>query len=173
MSKNQSITVCPEGLNSVNPIIFSEDALKTIEFIVKVFGGTHDEGALTYDPDGKIFHSQVFVDTTSFTIVERKEQWPHIPALTQIYVNDVESAIARALELGATVITEPTEYVGVNFSRVQDAQGNIWWIWKMLENYDWETAFGDTTEDEPWKPTKEALYVHDSLVEHMNMLSKN
>ena len=130
----QSITNTPEGLNSVNPVIITTQAANVIEFIVQVFGGTHDEGALTYDHDGTIFHSQVYVDTTTFIVAERKAGWPFTPAFTQIYVTDVESTLERAKERGATVITEPTDYVGVNFSRVQDPQGNIWWIWAMLEN---------------------------------------
>ncbi len=171
MSKQQ-ITSTPEGLNSVNPVIITSGAADVIEFIVQVFGGKHDEGALTYDHDGTIFHSQVYVDTTTFIVAERKANWPFTPAFTQVYVTDVPAALERAKALGGTVITEPTEYVGVTFSRVQDPQGNIWWIWAMLENYDWEAAFAGGNEGEDWKPTKEAVYVHDSLVEAMEKLAE-
>jgi hypothetical protein len=104
---------------------------------------------------------------------ERKEGWPFTPAFTQVYVVDVESAIERAVKLGAKVITKPTDYAGVVFARVQDPQGNIWWIWKSLENYDWESAFGSEVDEKSWKPTKEALYVHDTLVEAMEKLKQN
>ncbi len=70
MSKQQ-ITITPEGLNSVNPVIITDKAADVIEFIVQVFGGNHDKGALTYD-DGTIFHAQVYVDTTTFIVAERK-----------------------------------------------------------------------------------------------------
>lgn len=167
----QPITTTPEGLNSVNPVIITSGASDVIEFIVQVFGGKHDEGALTYDHDGTIFHSQVYVDTTTLIVAERKADWPFTPAFTQVYVADVESAIERAVKLGASVITKPTDYVGVTFSRVQDPQGNIWWIWQSLESYDWEAAFGgEGADEESWKPTEEAVYVHDSLVEAMEQL---
>ena len=42
----------------------------------------------------------------------------------------------------------------------------------MLENYDWEVAFDSDNGNEDWKPTREAVYVHDSLVEVMEKLSK-
>lgn len=71
MSKQQ-ITITPEGLNSVNPVIITDKAADVIEFIVQVFGGNHDKGALTYDDDGTIFHAQVYVDTTTFIVAERK-----------------------------------------------------------------------------------------------------
>jgi hypothetical protein len=61
--------------------------------------------------------------------------------------------------------------VGVVFARVQDPQGNIWWIWKSLENYDWESAFGG--DEKSWKPTKEAMYVHDTIVEAMEKLKQS
>ena len=163
-----AITTAPEGLNSVNPVIITSGASDVIAFIVEVFGGKHDEGALTYDHDGTIFHSQVYVDTTTFIVAERKEGWPVTPAITQVYVTDVAAAIERAVALGAKVITKPTEYVGVIFSRVEDAQGNVWWIWQSLENYDWEAAFGgEDAGEEDWKPTEEAVYVHDTLVDYM------
>ncbi len=101
-----------------------------------------------------------------------KSGWPFTPAFTQVYVTDVDAALNRAKNLGAKVITKPTDYVGVTFSRVQDPQGNIWWIWAMLENYDWEAAFDSDNGNEDWKPTREAVYVHDSLVEAMEKLSK-
>lgn len=170
----QKITTTPEGLNSVNPVIISEKATDVIEFIVQVFGGKHDEGALAYDHDGTIIHSQVYVDNTTFIVGERKPGWRFTPAFTQVYVVDVEAALERAKALGAKVITEPTDYVGVRFSRVQDPQGNIWWIWAMLENYDWEAAFGDgSKEKDDWKPTREAVYVRDTLVEAMEKLAKD
>lgn len=167
-----NITTAPDGLNSVNPVIFTKNASDVIEFIVQVFGGKHDTGALTYDHDGTIFHSQVYVDATTFIVAERKEGWIFTPGLTQIYVTDINSTLERAVKLGAEIITKPTEYVGVIFSRVVDPQGNIWWIWESLENYDWEAAFGEETAEEPWKPTKEALYVHDSIVDYMDNLGK-
>lgn len=167
-----TITTAPEGFNSVNPVIISSEAEKVIAFLVDVFGGAEDEGARTYDEDGTIFHSEVMIDTTKFIVAERKEGWPFTPAFNQLYVTDVTAAIERAKTHGTTVITEPTDYVGVTFSRVQDAQGNIWWIWKTLENYDWEAAFAGGDE-ESWKPTKEAMYVHDTLVETMEKMAKN
>ncbi|MFT4245555.1 MAG: hypothetical protein QM571_03400 [Micrococcaceae bacterium] len=87
-------------------------------------------------------------------------------------MTDLKATLESATELGAKIITKPTDYVGVTFSRVQDSQGNIWWIWETLENYDWEAAFEGASDDE-WKPTEEAVYVHDSLVEAMEKLGRD
>lgn len=169
----EKITSTSKGRSSVNPVIISDKAADVIAFIVHVFGGKHDEGALTYDHDGTIFHSEVHVDDTTLIVAERKHGWPFTPAFLQVYVVDVEAALQRAKELGGKVITEPTDYVGVKFSRVQDPQGNIWWVWSVLEHYDWEAALGDSSGEEAWKPTKEAVYVHDSLVQAMESLGKD
>ncbi len=163
------ITDAPQGENSVNPVIITNAATKVIQFIVEVFGGKLDENTVTYDEDGTIIHSETTVDNTKFIVADRKKNWPFTPAFIQVYVTDVEEAINRAKKLGATVVTEPTEYVGVNFSRVQDAQGNMWWIWKSLDDYDWDAAFSGN--EESWKPTEEAVYIHDSLVQTMERLN--
>lgn len=170
MSK-QSITTAPEGLNSVNPVIISDKAVDTVKFIIEVFGGAENEDVRTYDDDGTIIHSEVKIDNTTLIVADRKDGWPFTPAFTQIYVSDIESVIDRALSLGSEVVTKPTEYVGVNFARVQDPQGNMWWIWQSIENYDWEAAF-DGADEESWKPTEEAVYIHDSLVAAMERLAK-
>lgn len=164
-----NITTAPEGENSVNPVIITKNASEVIQFIVEVFGGKVDENTVTYDEDGTIIHSETKVDSTKFIVADRKENWPFTPAFNQVYVTDVEAAIERAKKLGAKIVTKPTEYVGVDFSRVQDAQGNMWWIWKSLDNYDWEAAFSSGDEDS-WKPTEEAVYIHDTLVEAMERL---
>ena len=66
------ITTAPEGESSVNPVIITENAMDVIRFIVEVFGGKTDEGALAYDHDGTIFHSETRVDKTKFIVAERR-----------------------------------------------------------------------------------------------------
>ncbi|MFV0557851.1 MAG: VOC family protein [Enterococcus sp.] len=155
----QPFTVNQSGRNSVNPVIITERPLEVIRFIETVLNGDHHEDVLTYDPDGTIIHSEVQVDDTVIIVAERKPTWPKTPAFLQIYVTDVHETLQRAQACGGFVITEPTAYVGVNFARFQDLQGNLWWFWSDIVDYDWSIFSDDTS----WEPTKEAIYIHDSL----------
>lgn len=162
----------PEGYNTVNPFIITDNSRELVQFIVDVFGGEESPDALTYDSDGLVLHSEVRVGNSTIMIADRKPAWRFTPAFLQVYVDDAEAVLRLAEERGATVVTRPTEYIGVVFSRIQDPLRNLWWVYQQLERYDWEAAFGDDGE-EAWQPTPEATYIHTTLVEAMNDLAKD
>lgn len=162
----------PEGYNTVNPFIITDNSRELVQFIVDVFGGEESPDALTYDSDGLVLHSEVRVGNSTIMIADRKPAWRFTPAFLQVYVDDAEAVLRLAEERGATVVTRPTEYIGVVFSRIQDPLRNLWWVYQQLESYDWEAAFGDDGE-EAWQPTPEATYIHTTLVEAMNDLAKD
>lgn len=171
MTGRETIQV-PEGYNTVNPFIITDNSRALTQFIVDVFGGEESPDALTYDGDGLVLHSEVRVGNSTIMLADRKPAWRFTPAFLQVYVDDAETVLRRAEERGATVVTRPTEYIGVVFSRFQDPWRNLWWVYQQLENYDWEAAFGDDGE-EAWQPTPEATYIHTTLVEAMNDLAKD
>ncbi|WP_344111884.1 hypothetical protein [Kribbella alba] len=55
-----------------------------------------------------------------------------------MYVDDVDEVFARALEAGASVVTELTtsRIVGDRGGRLKDPVGNIWWIQTHLHDVD-------------------------------------
>ncbi len=167
-------TNVPDGYNSVNPFIISDNAGELLRFIGDVFGGEESKDALTFDDDGLVLHSEVRVGNSTIMIADRKPEWRLTPAFLQVYVNDVEAILKCAAVRGATVITKPTEYVGVVFSRIQDPWRNIWWVYQQLDQYDWEAAFGDDEGgEESWQPTEEAIYIHGTLLEAMKNLAQD
>lgn len=171
MTERNEVTL-PEGHNTINPFIISENIPEQIKFITEVFGGVQDENALTYDDDGTIFHSEVRVGNSTIMLAERKPEWRFTPAFLQVYVSDVEATLQRAAERGAQVITKPTEFIGVKFSRIQDPFRNIWWVYEPSGSTDWEASF-EGAEEGSWTPTEEATYIHDSVIEAMNKLAKD
>lgn len=168
----QENTLVPDGINTVNPFIITKNASEVIEFITKVFGGKEDKEALTYDTDGLIIHSEVRVGNSTIMLGDQKKEWRFTPAFLQVYVSDVEATLKRAEDCGAKIITKPTEYIGVKFSRFQDPCLNIWWVWEKLDQYDWEAAYGESDE-ESWQPTEESIYIYDTLITAMNKLAKD
>ena len=52
-----------------------------------------------------------------------------------LYVNDADATYRRALQAGATSLTEPaTQFYGDRSAGVQDPTGNFWWIATHVED---------------------------------------
>lgn len=184
-----SIPAAPAGSNTVNPFIMTSDAVELIAFVAHVFGAVDVPEARTTDSDGTILHSELLIGDSMITICDRKADWPFTPAFTRVYVDDVESTLARAEERGARIVTQPTDFFGDVFSRVQDLQGNLWWIYRHTPAtaegaqewgtadaaagaQDWSDADASADGEESWESytSPELEYIHSTLVEAMAAL---
>ncbi len=166
-----SIPAAPEGYATVNPFIITRGSEELTRFIVDVFGGVERPEARTLDDDGLLLQGEVVVGTTTLMLAERKPGWPFTPSLLQVYVHDIEATLERALARGARLITQPTDFFGTRFARIQDPSANIWWVWQHGE-LAWDGADADAwTEDAPsedWGAiSPELAYIHDTLLEAM------
>lgn len=170
-----STPAAPEGYATVNPFIITTDADELARFVVEVFDGEERSEARTVDEDGLLLQAEVRVGTTTIMFAERKPGWPFTPSLLQIYVDDVDVALERALARDARLITKPTDFFGTRFARIQDSSANIWWVWQHGEMV-WDDAPGDSewaTEDgdSAWEAVSPELgYIHDTLLEAMTGL---
>lgn len=169
-----SVPAAPEGYATVNPMVITTDADQVARFVIEVFGGEERAEARTVDEDGLLLQGEVRVGTTTIMFAERKPDWPLTPSLLQVYVDDLEAVLARALALGARLVTKPTDFFGTQFARVQDTSSNLWWVWQHgeaswggEEESDWsvEGADGGWSEVSP-----ELAYIHDTLLEAMTAL---
>lgn len=167
MIKNK-VPAAPDGYNTVNPFIITPNANEVIQFIKDVFGGIEQPDATTIDTDGLLLHSETKIGNSVVIVADRKPDWPSTPSLLQVYVDDVKATLKKAEKLGAEVVTKPTEFMGTMFARFKDTQGNLWWAYQYLGEVDWSQADGDAAES--WEPTKEATYIHDTLLEAMRGL---
>ncbi|GAA1712789.1 hypothetical protein GCM10009809_06140 [Isoptericola hypogeus] len=170
-----SAPAAPEGYATVNPFIITSDADELARFVVEVFGGTERAEARTVDDDGLLLQAEVRVGTTTIMFAERKPDWPFTPSLLQVYVEDIEGVLQRALARDARLITRPTDFFGTRFARIQDASANIWWIWQHGELvWDEQSDEKDWTTDEQgegWGASSpELAYIHDTLLEAMTAL---
>ncbi|WP_156759353.1 VOC family protein [Microbacterium karelineae] len=165
----------PEGYATVNPFIITSDADDLSRFVVDVFDGEVRAEARTVDEDGLLLQAEVRVGTTTIMFAERKPGWPFTPSLLQVYVEEIDVALQRALARGARIITEPTDFFGTRFARIQDASANIWWIWQHGElAWDDSSAEGDwvnVEQSDGWSEVSPELgYIHDTLLEAMTAL---
>ncbi|WP_336640712.1 VOC family protein [Microbacterium sp. USHLN272] len=170
-----SAPAAPEGYATVNPFVITSDADQLAQFVVEVFDGEERAEARTVDDDGLLLQAEVRVGTTTIMFAERKPDWPFTPSLLQIYVDDLDAVLERALARDARLITKPTDFFGTSFARIQDSSANIWWIWQHGEMV-WEESTGEKDwtveeQDGEWGEVSPGLaYIHDTLIEAMTSL---
>lgn len=167
------IPTAPEGYATVNPFIITRNSDEQTQFILEVFGGTERLEARTVDDDGLLLQGEVVVGTTTIMLAERKPDWPFTPSLLQIYVDDIEATLERALARGARLITKPTDFFGTMFARIQDPNANIWWVWQhgeMAWDDNPEAWDGDAPAEDWNAVSPELAYIHDTILEAMSTL---
>ncbi|WP_420114904.1 VOC family protein [Pseudactinotalea sp.] len=171
-----SIPAAPEGYATINPFIITHGAEELTRFLVEVFEAAERPDARTVDDDGLLLQAEVVVGGTTLMLAERKPDWPFTPSLLQVYVDDVEATLRRALDRGSRLITRPTDFFGTSFARFQDPSANIWWVWQHGEmawdqQADAESWTSDDAPSEDWAAVSPDLaYIHDTLLEAMQTL---
>ncbi|WP_449409104.1 VOC family protein [Microbacterium maritypicum] len=171
----------PAGSNTVNPFLMTDDASRIISFLVDVFGAQDVPEARTLDTDGLILHSELRIGDSVITVADRKPDWPFTPGFTQVYVDDVEATLARAVDRGARIVTAPTDFFGDTLARFADPAGNLWWVYRHVpyaaeagaaDAEEWGAAGGEGAESEDWSAftSPELEYIHESLVDAMRAL---
>jgi|WetSurMetagenome_2_1015567.scaffolds.fasta_scaffold226495_2 uncharacterized glyoxalase superfamily protein PhnB len=122
----------PQGYNAVNMfVIVKDNAGDFIKFVEEVFDGKERSYVRTPDKDGKLIHAEIQIGDSSILVSDSKEDWPFTPAFIQIYVQDAQDVLDKAIKAGAEVITERSDfYNGFKLARIQDKWGNIWWLYE-------------------------------------------
>lgn len=170
-----SVPAAPEGYATVNPFIITTGADELTRFVIEVFDGEERTEARTIDEDGLLLQAEVRVGTTTIMLAERKPDWPFTPSLLQVYVDDLDAVVERALARGGRLVTKPTDFFGTQFARVQDSSANLWWIWQhgdaAWDAGDEESEWTAEGVDQGWgEVSPELAYIHDTLLEAMTAL---
>jgi uncharacterized glyoxalase superfamily protein PhnB len=171
----------PAGSNTVNPFIIADGAADLIDFLTEVFDAEDVPEARTLDTDGLILHAELRVGDSLLTVADRKPDWPFTPALTRIYVDDVDAVLARAEQRGGRILTRPTDFFGDTLARFQDPAANMWWVYRHDPNAtqdwsddaagEWQADSAEAAEDWSSFTTPELEYIHSSLHEAMSGLT--
>jgi uncharacterized glyoxalase superfamily protein PhnB len=139
----------PCGKSTVTPYVVVKGAERFLEFVERTFE-VRTSGRWPNE-DGTIGHAEVTVGQSVLMVFDAKPEWPDTPSFLSVYVDDVEKVFARAVEAGATVVTE-LMYSGITGDRggrVKDPVGNVWWLQTHLEDVDPATVgelFADPKE---------------------------
>jgi uncharacterized glyoxalase superfamily protein PhnB len=160
----------PSGKSTVTPYIAAKGADKFLEFVEKTFE-VRTSGRFP-NQDGSVGHAEITVGDSVLMTFDAAADWPDTPSFLSVYVDDVERTYRRALDAGATVVTE-LMYSGITGDRgcrVKDPVGNIWWLQTHVEDVDETKArerFADPKELETMR------IAQDTFADEMRRRVKN
>ena len=139
-TKTQAI---PKGFHTLTPYINIKGAVEAIEFYKKAFGAKEVERMLM--PDGSIAHAVIEVGDSKIMLAEENALWGNLSPQTIggssvtlcLYVEDVDTVFARALQEGATVTGEmevKDQFYGDRTGSLTDPFGHKWSIMTHIED---------------------------------------
>jgi len=121
----------PEGLQTVNVYLHPRRAEPVLAFLTRAFGATDVQKFAS--PDGVIQHASARIGDTVIEMGEANGPYQPMPTRFYMYVEHVEPAYRRALQAGASSISEPADQAyGDRVAAVADAFGNQWFIAMQL-----------------------------------------
>ena len=141
--KRSAVDPIPKGFRTLTPYIVAQEAAGLIDFVKQAFGA--EETFRTIGGAGGI-HAEMRVGDSMLMMGGGGPGLKWSGKSKQFgfhyYVPDCDTTYKRALEAGATSITEPVDQpYGERSATVRDAAGNFWYIATYHgDNYKWEGA---------------------------------
>ena len=110
-----------------------DKAGEAIEFYKKAFGATQ---VMRLDmPDGRVGHAELRIGDSSLMLGTPCDQMAlrnpdeHTSIGLHLYVEDVDAQFQRAVDAGATVVSEPKDqFYGDRSASVKDPFGHLWFL---------------------------------------------
>jgi PhnB protein len=123
----------PEGYHTVTPYLVVRGVAGLIEFLKQAFDAVEIH-RLTR-PDGGVGHAEVKIGDSRIMLGEPMGDRSPMPAMLYLYLNDVDAVYRRALEAGATSMSEPADqFYGDRNAGIKDPCDNLWWIATHIED---------------------------------------
>src|SRR5579864_1308721 len=127
IATSQGARYIPEGLHTVTAYLHPLRAEPVISFLKRAFGAEELEKYAS--PDGVIHHAKIRIGDSMLEMGEAHGIYQPMPSMFQLYVPDVDAMYLRAMNAGATSISEPADQpYGARSGGVKDAFGNQWYI---------------------------------------------
>ncbi|MER6402093.1 VOC family protein [Streptomyces viridosporus] len=144
----QQSNTAPQGYTTVAPWVVTDDTGAFLDFVTRAFDG--EELSRVTTEDGLIGHAEIRVGDTVVMAFDRREDWPALPSLLNVFVADADETFSRAVEAGGQVVTPPADDAfGQRGGRIKDPLGNIWWVTSHVE---------DLSDDRMWERLQNPTY---------------
>jgi PhnB protein len=84
--------------------------------------------------DRGIGHAELRLGDTWLLAFDTRPDWPPLPVLIRVWVDDAEATMAAAEGAGARVVTPLSDSAfGQRGGRVRDPLGDVWWVIPQVE----------------------------------------
>ena len=122
-----------ESVPAVMPYLGMRDAAAAIEFYKQAFGAVEKERLSS--PDGSVAHAGIEIGGSMIMLAEENREWGNLSPASlggttvrlHLYVDDVDTIFARAIELGAKErIPLADQFYGDRSGRIEDPFGHQW-----------------------------------------------
>ena len=122
-----------ESVPAVMPYLGVRDAAAAIEFYKQAFGAVEKERLTA--PDGSVAHAGIEIGGSMLMLAEENPEWGNLSPSTlggttvrlHLYVDDVDTVFARAVELGANErFPLADQFYGDRSGRIEDPFGHQW-----------------------------------------------
>jgi PhnB protein len=123
----------PDGFHTVTPYLLVKGAGGLIDFAKQAFGA--EEVYRSTLPDGDVMHALLRIGDSMVMLGEARGEYSPMQAMLHLYVEDVDSAFARAVQAGGVSLREPAnQFYGDRSGGLKDEWGNQWWISTHVED---------------------------------------
>ena len=125
----------PDGFHTLTPHLVCRDAAAAIAYYVKAFGAV-EQGRLP-GPGGKLMHAMIRIGDSPLMLVDEMPEWGALgpqslkgsPVTIHLYVEDVDAAVARAVDAGARITMPVADmFWGDRYGQIEDPFGHHWSI---------------------------------------------
>jgi PhnB protein len=116
----------PENYQTVMPYLIVEGAEEFISFMKNVFDAKETYRAMR--DEHTILHAEIMTGGSTIMFADSTDVYGVRNAGMFIYVEDADATFKKAIDAGATVVTEMADQGYGRSGGVQDPFGNIWWI---------------------------------------------
>jgi len=123
MATNSKI---PDNYQTVMPYLIIRDAGQFIVFMQKVFDA--EESYKSMRDENTIMHAELLIGSSTIMLADSTEKFSAKTAGLFIYVDDADDTFKKAINAGATIVTEVTDQPYGRSGGVEDPFGNVWWI---------------------------------------------
>src|SRR5258706_3557700 len=119
--------VSQQDYHTVTPYLIVADVPRLLRFLDEAFGAR--ERMRLPRPDGSVMHAEVSIGDSIIMMGEPMGEVGPMPASIFLRVGDADAAYRKALQAGATSISEPADqpHAGERYGGVIDPCGNRWW----------------------------------------------
>ena len=117
----------PRGMRTVTPFLQLQGVDRMLDFANRAFGAETAERHA--DPEGVVRHAVLKLEGSMIELGEAHGQFPAIPAMLYVYVDNVDKSYERALAAGAETMKPPADQpYGHRTAALRDAWGNQWYV---------------------------------------------